>query len=62
MVNSLQLEDAKRAPRPTGHHKNTMRMKYNQEQLTEEDVATMPTIQHDHLPNGVRDNPGIYTL
>jgi hypothetical protein len=37
--------------------------KYNQEQLTEEDVAaTMSTIQHDHLPNGVRDNPaGIYT-
>jgi hypothetical protein len=25
MINSLQLEDAKRAPRPTGHHKNTMR-------------------------------------
>jgi AraC-like DNA-binding protein len=25
MINSLRLEDAKRAPRPTGRHKNTMR-------------------------------------
>jgi hypothetical protein len=27
-----------------------------------EDVATMPTSHHDYLPNGVRDDPGIYTL
>jgi hypothetical protein len=39
-----------------------MRSIYNQKQQKKMHVATMPTIQPDYLPNGVRDNPGIYTL
>jgi hypothetical protein len=41
--------------------KNTMRSTTKNNRRRRGDNANS-TVQHDHLPNGVRDNPGIHTL
>jgi hypothetical protein len=63
MINQLQLKDAKRAPRLTGDHQNTGLEKYHQEQLRRRRGDNANKSSRLPIPqNGVRDNPGLYTL
>jgi hypothetical protein len=64
MINHLQveLEDAKIAPRRTGHHQNTLRRttkNYRRRRGGDSDNKPSLSQLHTYLPNGVRDDPGI---